>query len=81
MFFIGFANSLTEARVQFRAEKLTSRHTILHRHRNNDSDRLHRLDERTVLAGNDRMAGRGVAEASCPKTQTNLRPARRAVSD
>ena len=71
MFFIGFANSLTAARVRFRAEKLTSRHTTLHRRRNNDSDRLRRLDERKILVGNDRMAGRGVAEVMNPVASKN----------
>ena len=71
MFFIGFANSLTAARVRFRAEKLTSRHTTLHRRRNNDSDRLRRLDERKILVGNDRMAGRGVAEVMNPVVSKN----------
>ena len=66
MFSIGCANSLTAARVRFRAEKLTSRHTTLHRRPNNDSDRLRRLDERKILVGNDRMAGRGVAEVMNP---------------
>ena len=45
MSFFRFANSLTAARVLFRVEKLTSRHTSLHRHCNNDSDFLCRLYE------------------------------------
>ena len=56
MSFIGFANSLTATRVRFRAEKLTSRHSILHRRRYNGSHFLRCLDE--VIVGEVRVTRR-----------------------
>ena len=51
MLFTGFANSLTAARLRFRAETLTSRHTILHRLYNNASDLFGSLGKVRVTGG------------------------------
>ena len=67
MLFIGFANSLTAVRARFRSKKLTSRYTILHWLCNSASGLFGGFDERKVLAGCDRMAGRGVAEVMNPQ--------------
>ena len=76
MLFIGFANSLTAARVRFRSKNLTSRHTILHWLCNSASSLFGGSDERKVLAGYDQTGGQrcgGGYDSQLPELSSGLK--------